>query len=130
MTDKLTIYKTYETAFQGVSAYILVMSDCGDIEKLATITFKRGSTGTVRCFLHQIGYTMQQGSAGGGGYDKLSAALFDASAKNLKQFGDRPHSDEYELALTIHGAAEAGNGSSNWYTEFKKTKLTLIAAIG
>lgn len=69
------IYEQHRAAFANVSAYV-VMSGA---DRVATVAFKFG--GAVTAYVHWIGDTMTRGRAGGGGYDRQSAACRDATRK-------------------------------------------------
>ena len=73
------IYKQHETAFKGVSAYVIA-SPTG--ERVATIAFKYAASGLrTICYMHWLGSPMVKGIASGGGYDKASAAAERARAE-------------------------------------------------
>ena len=130
-----TIYDKHDTAFNSISAYVLAHTTPHGIERIATIAFKRGASGNVRCFFHHIGYTMQEGNAGGGGYDKPSAAFYEAAIKNLENVAAQPESVLNPEALDvvharlIQQAATAGNGSSHWYNALRDVGFALLQAV-
>jgi hypothetical protein len=73
------IYKQHETAFKGVSAYVIA-SPTG--ERVATIAFKYAASGLrTTCYMHWLGSPMVKGIASGGGYDKASAAAWEAAKR-------------------------------------------------
>lgn len=88
------IYDTFDKATTNTAAYCLVTESGGNFGR---IIFKHGTSGNVRCFLQIWGYEMQQGQAGGYGYDKHSAA-FQVAADKLKQ---RLHKELDSVKLTI-----------------------------
>lgn len=125
------IYDRHDKAFSGTEAYVLINPKQPD-SRLATIAFKRGSTGNVRCFFHFIGYEMTCGNAGGYGYDKCSAAFLDAVEKHYKNISDI----EYEAVAKdlakvklILDAAVAGNGSSRWHNALRNAGFYLFQAV-
>ena len=71
------IYKQHEAAFANVSAFVLTDSTGA---RVGTVAFKfpRDGAGRLYCYLHLIGSEMVRGFAGGGGYDKRSAAFGEA----------------------------------------------------
>lgn len=118
-----TIYDRHNTAFNNINAYVIAHNTKHGIERLATIAFKRGATGNVKCFFHLIGLPMVQGNAAGGGYDKFSAAFYDAAEKNFKaNKGDAQ-------ARLIFEAAKQGNGGSHWDNALKAAGLTVLKAV-
>lgn len=125
------IYEQHDKAFHAISAYVIAHLTVHGIERLATVSFKRGSTGNVRCYFHQIGYEMQSGNAGGGGYDKMSAAFYDAVEKNAKKAQANKEAVAADIAdaLTILSAAKAGNGSSHWHNALRDAGYAVLQAI-
>lgn len=72
------IYNQHQTAFKNVSAYV-IMKDA----RVATIAFRfpKDGAGRLWAYVHWIGTEMVRGYAGGGGYDKKSAAVESACDK-------------------------------------------------
>lgn len=127
----MTIYEQHDKAFNAINAFVIAHDAGKGIERLATIAFKRGATGNVKCFFHQLGYAMQSGNAGGGGYDKMSAAFYDAAGKNYKNVLNAPDTTDQDKdhALAILEAAKAGNGSSHWHNALRDAGYHLLQAI-
>lgn len=74
MTHEAT-YAAFDRAFSAISAY-LIMKDGRQVGRVA---FKHGAS--VQCFAQIWGCEMQRGKAGGGGYDRASAAAEGAFRK-------------------------------------------------
>lgn len=74
------IYDQHKHAFPNVSAYVIAHKG----ERVATIAFKypRDGAGRLYAYVHWLGTEMVRGYAGGGGYDKHSAAC-RAAAKHM-----------------------------------------------
>jgi hypothetical protein len=77
---------------------------------------------------------MQEGNAGGGGYDKPSAAFYEAAVKNLENVAARPENvlnetDDLKHARLIQLAATAGNGSNHWYNALRDNGFSLLQAV-
>lgn len=132
------IYEKHDKAFYGITACVIARSFGGEeIERLATISFTRNQrSGNVRCFFHFLGYQMQQGSAGGGGYDKMSAAFYDATQKHLKLMGamkedkqNPGYAEDVTLSKKIFQAAKEGNGGSQWADALRKAGFNVLQAI-
>lgn len=82
------IYDQHRAAFSNVSAYV-VTDKLGN--RVASIAFKypRDGAGRLYAYLHVFGATMVRGYAGGGGYDKHSAAVLSACSKiKIADYGD------------------------------------------
>lgn len=73
------IYAQHRTAFSRVAAYVVLH----DGEHVANIAFKFPADGAGRlyAYVHWLGLEMTRGFAGGGGYDKRSAAVANAVDK-------------------------------------------------
>lgn len=69
------IYNQHKAAFKNVSAFVIAK----DGKRVATVALKYGAGCTA--YVHWIGVTMQRATAGGGGYDRSSAAVLKASEK-------------------------------------------------
>jgi hypothetical protein len=81
------IYDQHRAAFANVSAYVVLK----DGERVASIAFKFGTA--VTAYVHWFGVEMVRGRAGGGGYDRQSAAMADACRKitGLPTMPDHKH---------------------------------------
>jgi hypothetical protein len=79
MTD---IYEKFDAAFRHISAFAILKNG----KHVANVTLKHGNA--VTAFVHWIGLEMTTGRAGGGGYDRASAAV--AAAARKTKGGDAP----------------------------------------
>lgn len=70
------IYEQHDKAFRDVSAFVILK----DGRKVATIALKfpKDGAGRLWAYVHWLGLPMVRGYAGGGGYDKRSAAIASA----------------------------------------------------
>lgn len=129
------IYEKHDKAFANVSSYVIAQITAGNIvERLATINFTHNRTsGNVRCFFHFIGYQMQLGQAGGGGYDKCSAAFLDAVRKHeaeiWKTCGYNDDLNDIIISKKLLACAEEGNGSSHWNNVLRDKGFQLLQTI-
>jgi len=73
------IYDQHSTAFSRVAAYVVLH----DGKQVATVALKFPADGAMRlyAYVHWLGLEMTRGFAGGGGYDKNSAAVANATRK-------------------------------------------------
>lgn len=69
-------YAQFDRAFRNVSAYAVSIHG----KQVGRVAFKHGES-RVDCYAQVWGAAMVKGSAGGGGYDKMSAAAEAAFAK-------------------------------------------------
>ena len=95
----MDIYDKHSAAFGKVAAYVIAKptEPNGPMERVATIAFKHGNA--VTAFVHFHGLEMQFGLAGGGGYDRASAACSTAAAK-IRKLQRCENLDEDRLAYT------------------------------
>lgn len=130
MTNATDVYDKHASTFRYVSAYTLHYNG----EHVGLVNFKRSRTnGSLQCFLQVFGLTMQHGRAGGHGYDKASAAFYEAATKLLalaskpKLDAGRPHL--LHLAQLIARAGKEGNGGSQWFPALRIAGFTVCSAI-
>ena len=73
------IYEQHKSAFSRVAAYVVLHNG----NHVANISFKFPADGAGRlyAYVHWLGMGMTRGFAGGGGYDKRSAAVANATRK-------------------------------------------------
>lgn len=90
MTD---VYAQFDKAFGNVSAYGLMFAG----ENVGRVVFKHGAA--VTAYVQLWSAPMTKGRAGGGGYDRASAA-FDAAAAKL----DAPNADHTKTGARAHAA--------------------------
>lgn len=90
MTD---VYAQFDKAFGNVQAYGLLFG--GD--PVGRVVFKHGAA--VTAFVHLTTTEMRKGRAGGGGYDRASAA-FDAAAAKV----DCPDGERTKSGARAHAA--------------------------
>lgn len=76
------IYEQFDAAFRNVSAFAILK----DGRHVANIALKHGEA--VTAYVHYIGLEMTTARAGGGGYDRATAAI-EAAARKTKG-GDAP----------------------------------------
>lgn len=118
MTD---IYEQHQAAFKNVQAYVITLGN----ERIATVAFKRGNA--ITCYFHLFGLQMERGRAGGGGYDRNSAAFYDAANKVKVKDGARPE-DAHRLEL-FKKAAKDGNGGSHWDRALREAGFNVWEAV-
>lgn len=103
------IYDQHKAAFPNVSAYVITK----DGKRIASVAFKfpRDGAGRLYCYFHVFGTPMTRGYAGGGGYDKQSAAAESAAARIVPPEGVDWTSDR-DTVLAIQAALSGGDGLS------------------
>lgn len=115
MTSRNSIYDRHAAAFKGVSAWTI--SKAG--QRIASIAFKHGAS--VTCYLHVFGTQMVKGRACGGGYDRMSAAAYEAACKL-----ESANSEHYG---TIMQALKEGNGAGRWDSELIRAGFDVWQAV-
>lgn len=124
------IYDQHAASFKNTAAYV-VLDDKGEL--VGRITFKIATA--VTCYLHIIGIKMVRGRACGGGYDRQSAAAYDAMCKIPPIIIDvssqcKEHEAKLEgFRIAFRGALLKGNGSSHWHQALRDYGFNVIQAV-
>lgn len=122
------IYEQHRAAFRQVSAYVV----CDNGERVATIAFKFPADGAGRlyAYAHWFGLEMTRGHAGGGGYDKQSAALSGAARKAIEDYGraHEPATQAIERRRQFFLAILRDAGLS-WDRELRERGFTVFQAV-
>lgn len=114
------IYDQHRAAFAKVSAYV-VIDEKG--QRVASVAFKFGNA--VTCYLHIFGVQMVKATAGGGGYDRQSAAVAKAADKVNAQ---EAHSAHVALVERITFAVRKHDGCG-WERLLRDAGLTVMQAV-
>lgn len=114
------VYDKHDAAFRNVSAYAILK----DGKHVANITLKHGNA--VTAFVHWIGLEMTTGRAGGGGYDRASAAVSDAARKT--KGGDAPKSTQLNADHFI-GVLIEKTDSNRWTSALEAEGYTVANVI-
>jgi hypothetical protein len=124
------IYDLHRAAFAQVEAYVIL--DKGGT-RVATVAFKhpRDGAGRLFCYLHILGTPMVRAYAGGGGYDKHSAAAHAACKRVGK---DKPPGHNATVQPETCSVIEAfraalTNGGYRWSTELENAGFTVLQAV-
>lgn len=123
---KPKVYDQFDRAFANVSAKAVLWNG----KHVANVTLKYGRS--VVAYVHWIGTEMQRGTAGGGGYDRTSAAVFSA----LDKLRDSPRG-EYEGDLVRHGPSFSAfvnvynrDSGADWDRHLRDAGFTILNVIG
>jgi hypothetical protein len=123
------IYEQHERAFPAVAAFVIAK----DGKRVATIAIKHG--GRVWAYVHWIGCTMTRGSAGGGGYDRTSAAIASAIDAHKREAIKRPASDDWKDGA-YREAEDSGfvlalekDGGDTWSDRLRKAGFDVWQAV-
>ena len=105
------IYEQNRAAFARVAAFAVLR----DGKPVATVAIKypQDGAGRLYAYVHVIGTRMVRGSASGGGYDKRSAAVYDA-CKALKHGGDGYRDADTATAIELFRDAAPSMDSRDW----------------
>jgi hypothetical protein len=117
------IYDLHHAAFKAVEAYVVMQGS----ELVGRIAFKRGASGKVWCYLDLFGARMVRGGAGGGGYDKHSAAFYEAVTR--LPIGSSADAGLVSRSCLVRLAAKAGAGASHWDSAMRDNGFAIHQAV-
>jgi hypothetical protein len=117
------IYDQHKAAFANVSAYV-ILDATGD--RVATIAFKypKDGAGRLYAYVHWFGLEMRRGYAGGGGYDKHSAACADAMPR-LPVGAGGGNGDAYETFCKVLSKDDG----HHWDSRLRDAGFTVLQAV-
>lgn len=124
MTSK--IYDQHGAAFRNVSAYVIAK----DGKRVATVALKFGSA--VTAYVHWIGLEMTKGQAGGGGYDRQSAAVAYAARKTIAAFdkhGAPEGIDPFDQTRAAFFKACERDGGQRWDDAVRDAGFSVFQAV-
>jgi hypothetical protein len=123
------IYDRHKAAFQNVSAYVIALN--GDRVALIAFKYPRDGASRLYAYVHWIGVPMVRGFAGGGGYDKHSAAVADAVRKAIEA-----HKDDAPVEATDELRARAtffrtlrDDGGEHWHRRLRDAGFEVWQAV-
>lgn len=117
------IYELHKKAFANVSAYVVLRGE----RPVARIAFKFGAS--VTAYVHWLGVEMARGRAGGGGYDRQSAAVADAARKIPEApFVTQADAEERGNRDAFLKAARA-DGGQHWDNALRNAGFTVLVAV-
>lgn len=121
------IYEQHRQAFKRVSGHVLTDDKSN---RVATVAFKYPADGAGRlyCYVHFIGLPMQRGYAGGGGYDKASAAFQNAVQKIKPNMNIDLNEKEHKWLKMLRACAKKSD-SSHWDNAAMESGFKLLTAI-
>jgi len=119
------IYDQHRAAFSNVSAYVITYAG----ERVATVAIKfpRDGAGRLYSYVHWLGVPMVRGFAGGGGYDKRTAACASAARKLPEHLpaGYDAAADAYSRFVDVMRA----DGGLDWNTALTGAGFTVFQAV-
>lgn len=124
LTSDGAVYRQHEASFSSVSAYVVLFN--GDRVATIAIKFPRDGAGRLYAYVHWIGVPMVRGQAGGGGYDKRSAACANAARKLPET------STEYEghpAAYAVFRDTLARDDGYSWDRRLTDAGFTVFQAV-
>lgn len=118
------IYDQHRATFANVSAFVILK----DGDRVATIAFKFGAAVTV--YAHWIGLEMVRGRAGGGGYDRKTAACADAARKiKFNADPERFNIDRKPEDRAAFTAALSTDCGQDWNRKLEDAGFTVLQAV-
>jgi hypothetical protein len=118
MTD---IYTQHAAAFASVSAFV-ILDPAGERVATVAIKFPRDGAGRLYAYVHWLGVAMARGYAGGGGYDKRTAAVADAARKIEWPIDTGSNSDAFRDAISR-------DGGDDWTRAVEKAGFRVLQAV-
>lgn len=123
MATSEATYGAFDRAFANVSASCIME----DGQAVGRICFKRGNS--VTCFFQLWGSDMMSGRAGGGGYDRDSAALERAAEKLRKAEAPRDPVQASRRELVIAALLDPRNDGRKWDQRLERIGFTVSTVI-
>lgn len=122
-----SIYNQHAAAFSSVAAYVVLH----DGQRVATVAFKypRDGAGRLYAYVHWLGTPMVRGFAGGGGYDKHTAAC---AAAVRKMAAPAPTLDNPPGLLAVFNAFTAAMSADNglrWDEQLRRLNFDVVQAV-
>lgn len=121
MTTREATYAAFDRAFSNVSAYVILHSGAA----IGRVAFKHGAS--VQCYAQIWGADMQRGKAGGGGYDRATAAAEQAFSRMGAEGALRDDAAGHILALQ---SALAGSDGKRWAQRVEDAGYTVQHVFG
>lgn len=115
--------KVYDQ-FDRATANILAVAILLDGAAVGRVVIKFGASATA--FVHLTGSEMSTARAGGGGYDKASAAVRGAIEKLDETIADTKRA---ALISGLKAAEKAEGGGADWTTVFARAGFTIANVI-
>ena len=114
------IYDQHRAAFARVSAWVIADAAGARIGTVA-IKYPADGAGRLWAYVHVLGVPMVRDYAGGGGYDKATAAV-ESAARKIEDSPEDPHTAAWRTALRDCG----GRG---WYRALEKAGYRVMQAV-
>jgi hypothetical protein len=120
------IYTKHAAAFRNVAAYVIMRGS----ERVATIAFRFPADGASRlyAYVHWIGEPMVRGFAGGGGYDKRSAACASAAQKMAKLYSATSRLEDH-AAYNMFRAELSKDDGKEWHNRLRDAGFEVFQAV-
>jgi hypothetical protein len=120
------IYDQFDAAFTNVSAYVVLDAQGALVAKIA-FKYPRDGAGRLYAYVHWLGLEMVRGYAGGGGYDKHSAACASAARRITNMLALR---DDAVLGRAVDfREALLKDDGAYWHWHLEKAGFTLHQAV-
>ena len=120
MSKREATYAAFDRAFSNVSAYVLIH----DGAPVGRVAFKHGAS--VQCFAQIWGSDMSRGRAGGGGYDRTTAAAEQA----IERMGGGDTRPDAQAHVDAIKAAMGGQDGKRWTQRVEDAGYTVQHVFG
>lgn len=126
------IYDQHSAAFANVSAFVVMQGT--ELVARVAIKFPRDGAGRLYAYVHFFGMPMVRGSAGGGGYDKRTAAVEDAMKKiDPAHFAPDTYGSHWEEVraecTAFRDAVLGAPDGADWSDSFRKAGYLVMQAV-
>lgn len=119
----MKVYEQHSTAFRHASAYVVMHGK--NLIGTVAIKYPRDGAGRLYAYVHPMGVPMVRGYAGGYGYDKQTAAVYDAMRKLDPARLDGPT----KYARTFRDSILTAADGLDWVNAMRKAGFNVIRAV-
>lgn len=119
------IYDQHRASFSQVSAFVVMHG--GDRVATVAIKYPRDGAGRLYAYVHFFGVPMVRGFAGGGGYDKRTAACASAARKLPEHLPEG-----YDVAADAYRSfvdTMRADGGLDWNAALTRAGFTVLQAV-
>ena len=120
MSTREATYAAFDRAFSNVSAYVILHSGAA----VGRVAFKHGAS--VQCYAQVWGSDMERGKAGGGGYDRTTAAAEQAFAR----MGGKDATPQVKAHVDAIQRAMTGPDGKRWTVRLEEAGYTIQHVFG
>lgn len=121
-----SIYEQFDKATARVGAYV-ILKDGANVGRVV-LAYPRDGAGRLWAYVQVWGEPMTRHYAGGGGYDKATAAVYGAVQKLAPEGGEHPSGPTAVAMIAAWRAAVNSYGGYDWRYQFEAAGFTVAHA--